>query len=539
MGIKQQSVVKNSITVGILLASSMILGFVRESSIAYFFGASRITDAYLIALIIPNIIIDTVKVSITTTFITVFTGYLTKGKLEEAWSVTNIIISVFAVFLIVLMVIGIIVSPELVHLIAPSYIGQTFSLTVQLTRILIPTILFGGLVGILVGINNSFYSFVAPSGIGLISNVTTIIGIFTFGRIFGIYGLAVGSLLGVVAQFVLQIPSARKCGFRFKMVFNLQNPGVREMLRLVVPFTLSSVVGQLALIIDRTLATGLPAGSVSVLYYANKLVMLPYAIFTGAIGTVIFPHLVKAAAMKDWNSLANGMNKAVRLLTLVLFPAAVGIFVLRIPLVQLLFQRGVFTLTQTIITSDTVPYMLGTLVFGALVSIVTSIFFALKKMLIPVITGVLAIGFKIALSLLLIGSMKERGLALADSSVHIINFTLLCLALIFVEKLHLKASLRINELMKYVGKVLISSAIMGLVLWLVYRKTYCMTDPSHLILINLIGIIAIGLFTYLVMAYLLKIDEVKGTIPKYFSKSRRKSKSSLDKVIPTDSERDL
>ena len=173
--------------------------------------------------------------------------------------------------------------------VAPSYQGEQLALAVELTRILLPSMLFGTLMGVLVGINNVNNSFLAPSLIGLVANVITIVSIFILGSFWGIYGLAVGSFLGILGQFLIQLPSAYKHGLRFRFEIDFSHPGLRETLHLVATFVLSAATSQVNLIVDRTLATGLLAGIVSSLYFANKLVFLPQNIFTGAVVMVVFP----------------------------------------------------------------------------------------------------------------------------------------------------------------------------------------------------------------------------------------------------------
>src|SRR5665648_28595 len=377
--------------VAMILGLSTILGLTRESSIAYMFGASGTTDAYLVASIIPTFFSGTLSGSLTSTFITVYAGYLAKGEEERAWRTTNIIFSFFILMLVALGILFFIFTPGMVHLIAPSYAGSSLNLTVELSRIMMPNLFFGGLLGILVGVNNAHHSFLAPSSIGLISNVFIIGSVFTLGRIWGIYGLATGVTLGVLGQFLLQLPSARKLGFHYRFMLDWRDPGVREIFTLVTPFIVSAMVSQVNLIVDRTLATGLPAGRVSALYFASKLVLLPQAVFTGAVSMVVYPLLVNAAALEDWPRLVEGLNRAVRLLLLVIFPAVVGLYVLRVSLVEMLFQHGVFNAADTRVTAETVPYLLGVLFTGSFVAILVNVYFALKKMVVAVGTGVIAL----------------------------------------------------------------------------------------------------------------------------------------------------
>ncbi|AFM43126.1 integral membrane protein MviN [Desulfosporosinus acidiphilus SJ4] len=504
----QKFIARNALMVALIIGFSTVLGLIRESSIAYTFGASGMTDAYLVAAIIPTFFSGTISGSLTSTFITVYASYLAKGEEEKAWRTTNIVFSLFILLLGALGTIFFLFAPFIVHLIAPSYAGSRLNLTVELTRIMLPNLFFGGLLGILVGVNNAHHSFLAPSSIGLISNVFIISSIFTLGRFWGIYGLAAGSVLGVLGQFLLQLPSARKHGFHYRFLLDFYDPGVREMFTLLTPFIVSAAVAQVNLIVDRTLATGLPAGRVSALYFASKLVLLPQTIFSGAVGMVVYPLLVNAAALEDWPRLVEGLNRAVRLLLLVIFPAVIGLYVLRFPLVQMLFQHGVFDTEDTRITAETVPYLLGVLLTGSMVGMLVNVYFALKKMVVAVGTGAMALLVNIFLSIILVRLLQQRGLALANSLSGLTNLILLFLGFFVVLKLQKKAPLPYRALVVFALQILAAGGLTGVVVYFANTLLHgYWAGFKGLILSTLLSVLA-GLLVYLVLTYVFRVEEV-------------------------------
>jgi putative peptidoglycan lipid II flippase len=505
----QKFIARNSLMVAVLLVGSTILGFFRESSIAYMFGASGTTDAYLIALIIPTFFSGAISSSMTSTFVAVFTSYLAQEKKEDAWRMTNTVLSFGILLLGGILLLSIVFTTPLVKLVAPSYTGGKLLLTVNLMRILLPGLFFGGLIGVLVGINNSLHSFLAPSSIGLVSNVLVILSIFTLGRVWGVYGLATGVTLGVFFQFLLQLPSVRKHGFRYRFELDFKHPGAREVGLLIAPFILSAAAGQVNVIVDRILATGLPTGVVSALYFANKLVFMPYSMFTGAVGTVILPLLASAATLQDWSKLVEGINRGIRLLTIVVFPAAIGIYVLRIPLVQLLFQHGVFTQEDTLATANTIPYFLGALLFGAMVAVLVNIYFATKNMKFAVLTSIVTVIVNIVLSIILVRYTQQRGLALANSLSALVNLVLLVGGMFWVLKLHRKTQLPYRSLIIFLGQVGLAGTAMGAAVFSFNHLLAGYMKGLEGLVINTVASILVGCIVYTFIGFALKIEEIQ------------------------------
>lgn len=498
--------------VAIILGLSAVLGVFRESSVAYMFGATKATDAYLIAMTIPNLFIGVINGSITKTYITVYGGYLAQERTEDAWRTTNILLSSMLILLLALLMLSLVFSGLFVHLLAPSFSGERLKLTVELTRIVLPSILFVPIIGILTGINNTHNSFITPAMNGLVSNIITILCIFSLGSVWGIYGLALGSLLAILAQFILQIPSAYKHGFRFHYVLDWHDPGIREMLILVTPFILSAATSQLNIIVGPILATGLTEGTISALYFANKLVFLPQVIFTGAIGTVVFPMLVRAAAKDDWTKMLEGISQALRLLLLILLPSVVGLYVLRHSLVKLMFEHGEFTTAQTQLTADTIPYLLPALVFSGIVSMLVYIYVATKSMAVPVFTGLISVVVNIGFSLWLIVPLMQKGLALASSISAIVNALLLAFFLIRILNLHKKTWLSMSDLLRFAMRVWIASVIMGIAVWGLGELLGPFTNGVRGNAVLVISSILLGLVVYIYTAYVLHIEELYNKI---------------------------
>jgi len=475
------------------------------------FGASGITDAYLIAMIIPSLFIGTISTAFAGPFITVYGSYIAKGENDKAWQMCNTIISFFIIFFSILFIILFVFTSSFVHLVAPTYSGEIMILTVNLTRMLLPTVIFSSLLSILIGINNANHSFIAPASNGLISNILIILSIYSLGILWGVYGLVAGVTLGVLAQFLLQSLSARKCGLRYKFNMDLRDQGIRQVLTLIPPFVFSAAIAQINLLVDRTLATRLPAGAVSALYFSNKLVSLPNSILAGAVAMVALPTLIKAASTSNWVSLVEAMVKAIRLILFVILPAAMGIYVLRVPLVQILFQHGAFTINDTHLTASTVSYMLGTLVFGSIVSLMGNVYLATRKVLPAVIMATFALVVNILLSLILVQYMQQRGLALANTISAFVNLILQFSGLFSVLKLHEKTDIPIKAFSLFVIKVIVSSVTMGIVVYLVNNYLEFTIIGKSIISKVCISIV-LGVLSYLFMTLVFKLKEADDVV---------------------------
>lgn len=493
------------------MSLSAFLGLARESSVAFMFGSTGTTDAFLIAMIIPNFVSAFLTSSVTSVFITVYGGYLSRGDEEQAQYTANVILSFFIMLLFGLSVFAIIETPWIVHFIAPKYSGNQLTLTIALTRLLMPNLFFGGLVGVLVGINNSHHSFIAPSINGLTANIIALISIYTLGRTMGIYGLAIGSVLGISFQFFIQFVDARRFGFRFKFIPNIHDSGFREIMVMVVPFILSASVAQVNLVIDRTLATGLEQGAVSSLYFADKIVYLP-TVFTGAIATVTFPLFVTYWAQKHWDELAESINRSLRLTILLILPAVLGLYTLRIPFVRLFFLHGEFTNESALITANVVAYLLGALFFGSIVSVLVKIFIAAKNVIFPVVAGAISVGINIALSLWLIHPMQQNGLALANSLAALANLLLLVTGLFFVLKIQRLTKFKYKEFSIFFVKVFIAGLVMS----------FCVNSFYHLQVLHFsgrltseiitLGSTIFGIIVYFFMIIFFRIEESQKAI---------------------------
>jgi putative peptidoglycan lipid II flippase len=431
---ENRKVTKAAGVVGAATLLSRIFDFLRDVVIAWFFGAGLVSDAFFVAFRIPNLLRRLfAEGSLSIAFIPVFTEYLTTKGRDEAFGMARSALRLLSVILVFCAVIGILLSPLIIRIIAPGFVGtpEKFAVTVSLTRLMFPYIILIGLVALAMGILNVLGHFAAPALAPVFLNLAMIGSVFLISPRMEtpITGLAVGVLIGGVLQLALQVPFLIKKGFYFWEKARFYHPGLKRVGLLMLPTVFGAAVYQINILVGTLLASLLPEGSVSYLYYADRLVQFPLGIFAIAMATAVLPSLSRQAAARDVTAVKDTFGHAMKLVFFITLPAMVGLIVLREPIVALLFKRGAFDLETTRATAFALLfYGVGLWAFSA-VRIVVSTFYALQDTRTPVIMATISVAANIALGIVLMQWLAHGGLALATSLASMINLILLVRAL--------------------------------------------------------------------------------------------------------------
>jgi len=427
---EQHKMTRAAGVVGLATLASRIGGFVRDVVIAYLFGAGPAADAFFVAFRIPNLLRRLfAEGTLTIAFIPVFTELLKKKGREEAFLLARSTFSLLALALLAVTIAGEIFTPQVVRLIAPGFTpGEgTFALAVEMTRWCLPYIFFISLVALAAGVLNSLGHFFAPAAAPALLSLTIIATALVLSPRVDppVLSLAMGVVVGGVAQLLMQLPYLKAKGVPFKPAWDIKNPALRRMLRLMIPAIFGAAVYQVAVLMDTILASFLPSGTVSYLYYADRLIQFPLGIFAIAVSTAILPSLSRQAADGDKKALLSTMGYGLRLILFITVPAMVGLLVLAKPLVVFLFMRGEFTLEMAGETAGAVMGLGAGLWAIAGVRAVVQSFYALKDIRTPVAVAALCLVIKLVVSLALMGPLKQTGLALATSASGVVNLLLL------------------------------------------------------------------------------------------------------------------
>ncbi|MFH1577705.1 MAG: murein biosynthesis integral membrane protein MurJ, partial [Candidatus Omnitrophota bacterium] len=430
-----KSIIKSASIISLATLCSRILGFIRDIVIAAFFGTGAVSEAFFVAFRIPNLLRNLIgEGAANSAFVPVFCEYREKEK-EDFW---NLVSSAFWAILLVLagiVLLGILFSCPIVGIIAPGFLKEPgkFLLAVRLTRILFPYLLFIGLAAYLMGILHSFKSFAAPAFGSCLLNICMIISIFIASRFMPnpVFGLAIGVLVGGILQIGIQLPSLFRQGFGLSILktkLNFSHPGLKKISRLLIPRIFGSAVYHLNVLIDTILASFafiVGQGAVAAIYYANRIVQFPLALFGIALFSAVLPTLSGQAAARDIQALKSTLNFSLRTVYFLMLPAAFGLIVLSGPVIRVLFQRGNFDYYSAQISSSALFfYALGLIFFGGMKILIAG-FYSLQDTRTPVKMAALALLVNLALNIILMFPLKVGGLALASSLSAGFNFLLL------------------------------------------------------------------------------------------------------------------
>lgn len=488
-----KSVAKSATVISFATLLSRILGFIRDIVIARLFGVYVYAQAFVIAFRIPNLFRDFIGEGATNAaFVPVFSEYQHKRSKEEFWELANVVLNLLFVALAIITLLGVILSPVIVRLIAPGFVAspEKFWATVELNRYIFPYILLISLAAYSMGLLNSLRHFAIPAFAPCLLNISIIVFALMFGE--GIKGLALGVLVGGVLQLAVQIPVLYQKGFRFKLPKTFNHPGARTIGRLMLPRVLSSSIYQLNNFVDSifgSLSFIVGEGGVAVLYFSYRLIQFPLGLFSTALSQAILPTFSTQVLEENHENLKRTLSWGLRATFFVMIPASVAFMVLAKPMVTTLFGGGKFDQYSAGATAGALLfYSIGLFAYGG-TRLLQSCFFALKDTVTPTKISGLALVMNIILNAALMFSMKISGIALATSISGIISFTVLS---ILLEK-------RIGDfgsrkIIFSALRILLASLCMGAVCYFLSHKLVGMNKFAQLGLEIFAGTLAYVLF---------------------------------------------
>src|SRR5882672_2786233 len=421
-------------TVSSLTLVSRILGYLRDFIIARAFGASLATDAFFVAFRIPNLLRRLfAEGAFSQAFVPVLAEHKNKGSPEEVRSLIDGVATLLLVALVVVAALGMAAAPIIVYISAPGFVADPakFDLTVTLLRITFPYIAFISLVALSAGILNTWNRFSVPAITPALLNVSFIVGAAFFAGRFErpVMVLAWAVLIGGALQLAFQIPFLVRLGLLPRWRLDWSHPGVRRVLFLMAPAVFGVSVAQISLLLNQIFASYLPTGSISWLYYADRLMELPAGVLGVALGTILLPSLSKYHADANPAEYARLLDWGLRMTFLLALPCAVALAVIALPLVAALFQYGRFSSADVWLTREALAaYSVG-LLGMILVKILAPGFYARQNVRTPVKIGLVTLFATQLMNLAFIVPLKHAGLALAIGLGACLNAALLYRAL--------------------------------------------------------------------------------------------------------------
>ncbi|MBI4675885.1 MAG: murein biosynthesis integral membrane protein MurJ [Chloroflexi bacterium] len=410
---------------------SKAMGLVREIVIAAQFGTSAQLDAYIAAFRVPDLLFNLVAGgALASALIPPFTKLLTQGDLRGGWRLAAQVINLVFVIVAALCIVAALFAEPIVRL----TVGVGFTLdqqilTASLMRLMLVTPAVFAVSGIVMGILNAQHEFLLPAAAPAMYNLAIIGGALLLAPTLGVYGLAVGVVVGAFLHLLIQAPWLIRYGKRARIEYTaslgIYDAGVREVVRLVLPRTVGIAAVQLNFLVNTILASTLATGSLAALNYAFLLVLLPIGVIAQSIATVLFPMFARMFAVNDMDGLRRAFSTGFRVTLFLTMPATIGLMLLARPIIQLVLEHGAFTAESTEMTLTALELFAVGLFAHAGLETITRAFYAMHDTATPVRIGVASVVLNVILSLVLIGPLKQGGLALANSIATILEMFVL------------------------------------------------------------------------------------------------------------------
>ncbi len=511
---QKRQILKSASIISIITIASRILGYVRDQRLTLLLGTTGLADSFVLAYRIPNVLRRLVgEGSMTASFIPVFTDYMRNRSREETWAFANRLFWTFSVVLAVATVLGVILSPLIVQVFSLFGKNRVEVDAIYLNRLMFPYILFIGMAALAMAILNCFHVFGMPAATPILLNISFIT--FSVAAVWRHFSspataLAVGVLIGGILQFFLQVPQLVNRGMNFHFAVSFTDPGVRRVAKLMVPGFLGIGIAQINLLVDTIFANAkvMPEGSLVSLYVADRVTELVLGGYAIAVATAILPMMAHQASAGDQEGMKKTFAFSLRIVSFITIPAAVGLVILREPIVQVLFQHGRFVAESTRLTARALLYYSMGLPAFAAVKLIVPAFYSTQDTKTPVRVALFTMLVNILLNMIFLfyffGKFKNGGPALASALAA--YFNVLILFAIFRLRF---GRLGTWDVLVSVAKIAVCAAIMGVVCWSALQYSRFDTIPLFISRLTVFaGLIISATITYLVLAWLLRCDEV-------------------------------
>ncbi len=498
---------------------SKILGLFRDSVLASAYGTGKYAAVYSTANSISTILFAVIGTALATSLIPLYNKLASEDSTERAMGFLNSVVNLVVIVCLSIAGLGIIFAGPLVKVFAPGYQGDVYTLCVQYTRILLPSIVFVGLANIFTSYLQIKKRYVIPGFIGMPYSIIIIVSIYLSLKTSPMV-LVIGTLIAISAKALFQLPFVYKEGYRYRPKINLNDPVMKDMMILILPVVIGVGANQINSIVDKSLASLLGTEVVASFSYAIKLYEFVQALFITSILAVIYPRLSSMIVSDRMDSFLNSLKKTMNVIIVALVPIIVGCIVLSRQIVEVLFQRNAFTSKDTTMTASILwIYVIGILAF-ALRDVLTRGFYSMEDSKTPMINSIISIVFNISLNLILVKPLGYKGLAIATAVSAYIGL------LLFNRSMRKKIegySSRDNYIVFV--KSLFAALIMGLGVKLVYGIVASSLVEGLLFkLIALASAVGVGVIIYALIMHFLRVEEYEMISDMFFGVVKKKVK---------------
>jgi putative peptidoglycan lipid II flippase len=419
-----RQVARTASLLALLSLLSKPVNFLRDIVVAAIFGTSAAKDAFLVAWALPDLFAGLVTEGLSGVLVPIFSEFVSKGDEKRAWRIASSITNAIIVILSLAAIVVVIAAPLLVKLLAPAFPPDTQALAVRLTRLMAISMVFMGLQGLISSVLNAHQRFVAPALVPVALNLSVTAFVWVTADRLGIDSLALAMVVGTLVTIFVQLPRLPWDRLRYTLTIDIHDEGTRRFARLVGPLLLGTLILSSTSIINRIFGSFLPAGSLAALDFALRTTGPAYVI-APALATVLLPTLSRQASLGQWDDFHARLTLGVKMLLLVMLPAAAGFILLSVPIVRLLFQRGAFDAQSTAMTAAALSWYALGLVSYALYYLLINTFYALQNTVIRIQAGLVLVATYIAANVVLIGVMGMNAIALSYGLAHTVACVLL------------------------------------------------------------------------------------------------------------------
>jgi putative peptidoglycan lipid II flippase len=513
---EKTQILKSASIISLVTIVSRVLGYVRDQRISFLLGTTLSADAFVLAYRIPNLVRRLIgEGTVTAAFIPVFTNYMRENTTEELWDFANRLFWTLALILAVITILGVIFSPTVIQTFSsPQDLESSYAEAITLNRIIFPYIFFVGLVALGMGILNSYHNFALPAATTALLNFSIIV--FSISVVWHYFrnpavSLAVGVLVGGSLQFLVLLPQLIRRGMRFDFGVSFAHAGIRSVARVLFPRFFGMGVAQINFFVDTffTTAPRMPRGSLAALYVSDRVMELVLGGYAIAVATAILPMMSHQAAANDYEGLKRTLTFAVRIVAYITIPAAVGLMILREPIIRMLFQHGQFVAESTRLTARPLLYYAIGLPALACVKLIVPAFYSAGDTKTPVIVALISFSLNIIFNIIFLNYLFKRfqngGPALATVLATMFDF----FVLFFIFRVRYGA-LGSVEIFRSIGKISLCSALMGVACLIAnYYTKFTVQSAFFTQLMVFIGLIGGATLLYIGLTWVFRCPEIE------------------------------
>lgn len=502
--IKVKNVAKYSFMISIILVISKLIGTVREIVIASQFGATDIADIFKVSTNIPNIFYLVIASALSVSFIPVFADI--KNDREEANKFFNNILNLIIIIGALCTVIGIVFSRPIIESIVSGMSPDNLKITSYYTKVVMPSVIFLSISGLYTGYLQSYGVFLQPALTGIVSSLVIIISVVMFSQ-YGVFVAIIAFLISSIAQVLIQRPFMK--GYKYKFVIDFKDKYVKKMIRLAIPILFATAASQINVFVATDYASRFAEGSIAIVDYATKISTLINQAFIVSITTVFYPMMTERFADNKIEDFKDTFKRATNIISIVVLPMAVGLFILANPVIALVFQSNKFDSEAVMRTASYLKVLVFSTIGFSFIDIFSKAFYAMKNTFIPMINGIIQMALNVVFILVLTPLIGYNGLGVATT------LTVIIVGAITLVQLKYKIKdLPVKEIIVTNLKGVIASLIMGIGVnyTYIFIENRFANTSKLIISIEILISALVGIIIYAIVLKILRVKEFEEII---------------------------